>query len=75
MFAATLAILALPLPFLVRTSLIPACTIHSKAAPTLPSVVAGFSIALGCGVLLAAFAIFARTRLAHSSMVLEHTPQ
>jgi hypothetical protein len=70
-YAAALAVLGSPLPFLARRSLPSVCTLYSNAPPTLPSVVAAFSVAVGTGFLLAAFALFARTRLAHSYALLQ----
>jgi hypothetical protein len=69
-YAAALAALGSPLPFVAGGSLRSVCTLYSNAPPTLPSVVAAFSVAVGTGVLLAAFALLARTRLAHSNALL-----
>jgi hypothetical protein len=70
-YAAALAVLGSPLPFFVRASLPAVCTLYSRTPPTLPSVVAVFSVAVGTGLSLAALAIFARTRLAHANALLQ----
>lgn len=69
-YAAALAVLAAPVPFLFRALLPPVCTLYSKAPP-LPSVLAAFIVALVTGLPLAACAIFARTRIAHSNSLLQ----